>query len=150
MAGKKGRSGRRPVNITVEMWRAGVRPGSPSWPKNPTALAGNHLNVLIERWLAGVPIQVGPDRWLKPPTERRYTVPPKIKWLLAVMAIRHVMMTDCEVDRVRTLDVADVLKWARRRAPIITLRRPVRLKPRDEREAAYREYLDDLATAWKK
>ena len=97
-----------------------------------------------------MPIQVGADRWLKPPTERRYTAPPKIKWLLAVMAIRHVMMNDCEFDRVMTLDVADVLEWARRRAPSITLRRPVRLKPRDEREVAYREYLDDLTTAWKK
>jgi hypothetical protein len=136
MAGKKGRSGRRS--------------GSTSWWRNPIALARQHLNVLIEMWLAGVPIQVGPDRWLKPPTERRYTVPPKIKWLLAVMAIRQVMMTDCEVDRVLSLDVADVLECARRRAPSITLRRAVRLKPRDEREAAYREYLDDLATAWKK
>ena len=40
MAGKPGRSGRRP--------------GSLSWSKNPVARAGHHLNVLIEMWLAGV------------------------------------------------------------------------------------------------
>ena len=86
MAGKKGRSGRRR--------------GSTSWWRNPTALAGHHLNVLIEMWLAGVPIQVEPERWLMQPTERRYTVPPKIKRVLAAMAIRHVM-DECEFDRGR-------------------------------------------------
>ena len=38
MAGKKGRSGRRK--------------GSLSWSKNPTAVAGHHLQTLIEMWLA--------------------------------------------------------------------------------------------------
>ena len=47
MAGKKGRSGRRK--------------GSLSWSKNPTAVAGHHLQTLIEMWLAGVPIKVSPD-----------------------------------------------------------------------------------------
>ena len=77
MAGKKGRSGRPS--------------GSTSWWRNPTALAGHHLNVLIEMWLGGVPIQVAPKRWLVQPTERRHTVPPKIKRALAAMAIGHVM-----------------------------------------------------------
>ena len=135
MAGKKGRSGRRR--------------GSTSWWRNPTALAGHHLSVLIEAWLGGVPIQIG-DRWLKQPTERRYTVPPKIKWVLAALAIRHVMRNDCEVDRVLALNVADVLPWARRRAPPVTLRRAARSTPRDEREVAYEEHLDNLTTAWKK
>ena len=81
-----------------------------------TALAGHHFNVLIESWLGGVPIQVG-ERWLKQPTERQYTVPPKIKWVLAALAIRHVMRNDCEFDRVLALNVADVLAWSRRQAP---------------------------------
>ncbi len=50
MAGKKGRSGRRK--------------GSLSWSKNPTAVAGHHLQTLIEMWLAGVPIKVSPHQWL--------------------------------------------------------------------------------------
>ena len=136
MAGKKGRSGRRR--------------GSTSWWRNPTAIAGHHLNVLIEGWLGGVPIQVGPERWLKQPTERRYTVPPKIKWVLAALAIRHVMRNDCEVDRAPALSVADVLAWSRRQAPSVTLRRPARAKPRDETEIAYQKYDEDLTTAWKR
>jgi hypothetical protein len=77
MAGKKGRSGRPR--------------GSTSWSRNPTALAGHHLNVLIEMWLGGAPIQVTPKRWLERPTEQRHTVPPKIKRVLAAMAVGHVL-----------------------------------------------------------
>lgn len=80
MAGKKGKSGRRP--------------GSTSWWRNPAALAGHQLNAYIEAWLGGVPIRVQTregDRWLMPPTERRYTVPPKVKRMLAEMAINHVL-----------------------------------------------------------
>jgi hypothetical protein len=54
------------------------------------------------------------------------------------------------VDRVLALNVADVLAWARRRAPPVTLRRAARSTPRDEREVAYEEYLDNLTTAWKR
>jgi hypothetical protein len=65
-----------------------------------------------------VPIQVGPGRWLVQPTERKHTVPPKIKRELAVFAIEHT----------RSLygkrpGVDEVLAWTRRRAPAATLRR---------------------------
>jgi hypothetical protein len=125
MAGKRGRSGRR-GNITEEEFLAGKRPGSPSWPKHPTALAGNHLKVLIEMWLAGAPIRIGPDHCLMPPTERRYTVPPKIMRTLAIFAIRHVLNVHADSDEVWDIDVEDVLAWARRRAPDYTLRRKAR------------------------
>jgi hypothetical protein len=77
MAGVKGRSGRLA--------------GSISYPKNPTALAGHHLKVLIEAWLAGVPIKIGHDRYLVQPAERRYTVPPKVMRVLAEFAIGHML-----------------------------------------------------------
>ena len=133
MAGKKGRSGRRS--------------GSTSWWRNPTALAGHHLNVLIEIWLGGVPIQVAPKRCLVQPTERRHTVPPKIKRALAAMAIGHVM--DVYTLRGRPT-VAAVMAWSRRRAPSVTLRRRARAKRRDETEIAYQKYLEDLTTTWMK
>ena len=132
MAGKKGRSGRRP--------------GSFSWSRSPTAFAGHHLNVLIELWLGGVPIPTRPGRWLPQPTERRYTVPPRIKRVLALMAIEHAMGLYPHLGRP---EVAAVLAWARRRAPSITLRRPARAKP-DARERAYRAVGRRLANAWKK
>jgi hypothetical protein len=129
MAGRKGRSGRLP--------------GSLSWMKNPTALAGHHLNGLIEKWLAGMPIQTGPDSWLVQPIYRRHTVPPRIKQALAVMAIRHVMEL---CPHLRRPSIAQVLAWSRRQAPSATLRHAARSKPRDEREAAHRvrKYLDHL------
>ena len=77
MAGKKGRSGRRK--------------GSLSWSKNPTAVAGHHVQTLIEMWLAGVPIKVSPDQWLVQPIERKQTVSPKLKRVLAQFAIGHML-----------------------------------------------------------
>jgi hypothetical protein len=128
MTGKKGRSGRRP--------------GSLSWWRNPTALAGYHLNVLIETWLAGVPIQVGPNRWLKQPTDRRYNVPPRVMSVLVELAIEHVGKTYG-----RRPNSAAVRDWARRRMPSPTLRRKVRSTV-DEREAAYQEYDERMTQAW--
>jgi hypothetical protein len=134
MAGKEGRSSRPS--------------GSTSWWRNPVALAGHHLNGLIEMWLAGVPIRVGPKRWLLQPMERRHTVPPRIMRVLAEAAIAQMLHANPGLKRP---DVDLVLAWARRRAPAITLRRAARLTPRDkEREAAFQEYLDDMASAWKK
>ena len=136
MAGKKGRSGRRR--------------GRTSWWRNPTALAGHHLNVVIEMWLGGVPIPVQTregDRWLVQPDRRRHTVPPQIKRVLTEIAINHV--TDACNLRGRPT-VAAVLAWSRRQAPSVTLRRPARAMPRDETEIAYQKYLEDLTTAWKK
>jgi hypothetical protein len=104
MAGTKGRSGRRK--------------GSLSWSKNPTAVAGHHLQTLIEMWLAGVPIKVGPDQWLVQPIERMHTVPPKVKRVLAQFAIGH--MLDVRPDLKRP-GIAEVLAWTRRRAPANTL-----------------------------
>jgi hypothetical protein len=140
MSGVKGRSGRQP--------------GSLSWMKNPTALAGHHLNGLIEMWLAGLPIQVNPGpwlaRWLVPPAERGYTVSPKIKRELAETAIDHVLRVVCDVhDHVRRPSIEQVLAWSRRQAPSVTLRRAARSEPRDEVERAYQEMVERLATAWK-
>jgi hypothetical protein len=115
MAGKPGRSGRR-RQITLEEFRAGKRPEPLSWP-----LAGHNLKVLIEMWLAGVPLDLG-DRCLIPPTERRYTVPPKIKRMLADFAINQAQM----VHPGRHIEVEEVLAWARRRGPDNTLRRQAR------------------------
>ena len=129
--------------------RNGRRPGATSWWRNPTALAGHHLNVLIEMWLSGAPIQVGPDRWLVEPSERRHTVPPKVMRVLAEFAIGQMMQVNVEASEqgrrpIKRPDVDAVLAWARRRAPSITLRRAARLTPLDERDAAYQEYLDHL------
>ena len=116
MAGKKGRSGRRK--------------GSLSWSKNPTAVAGHHLQTLIEMWLAGVPIKVSPHQWLVQPIERKHTVPPKVKRVLAQFAIGH--MLDVRPDLKRP-GIAEVLAWTRRRAPANTLRQK-RRSTVDERE----------------
>lgn len=110
MAGKKGRSGRRP--------------GSTSWGRNPTALAGHHLNGLIEMWLGGAPIRFQtPDgereRWLEPPTERRHTVPLRIRRVLATVAIEHTIHLYPHRQRP---DINRVIEWSRRRAPDLTLR----------------------------
>jgi hypothetical protein len=126
MAGKKARSGRRP--------------GSLSWHRNPTALAGQGLNVLIEMWLAGVPIQVAHKRWLVQPTARRHTVPPKIKRVLAAIAIGQVL---------KQSDIEDVMAWSRRRAPSVSLRRKVG-SATDEREVAYRKRVQDMASGWRR
>jgi hypothetical protein len=138
MAGTKGRSGRRP--------------GSISWPRNPVALAGNHLNVLIEMWLGGVPIKIQnePERWLPQPTERRFTVPPKVMRVLARIAIEQVLAVNARLKR-RADDQSfldQVLLWARRRAPSLTLRRKAG-SILDERQVAYQAYLDDLTNSWK-
>jgi hypothetical protein len=120
MAGVKGRSGRR-GKITEEEFLAGKRQGTPSWPNHPTALAGYYLNGLIEMWLGGVPIQIAPKRWLVQPTERRYTVPPKVKRVMAQLAIKQ-----AQIIHPGRIDVDDVLAWARRRAPDHTFRRKAR------------------------
>jgi hypothetical protein len=115
VAGVKGRSGRPP--------------GSRRW--NPTALAGHHLQVLIELWLAGAPIKATEiwmadapiklaDRYLAPPAKSRHTVPPRIKRALAEMAAPYI---DVEQVLPPYIDVEQVLLWVRRRAPANTLRR---------------------------
>jgi hypothetical protein len=92
MAGEKGRSGRPN--------------GRTSWWRNPVALAGHDLNGLIEHWLAGAPIRIG-DGWLEGPNERRSTVPPKIKRVLAIMAIEQVM--EAHADAAAQDSAADVV-----------------------------------------
>jgi hypothetical protein len=91
--------------------------GSTSWHQNPAAVAGHHLNGLIEMWLAGVPIGIGDGRWLVGPSGRKRTVPPKIKRMLVEFAVRHAE----QLTGVRP-DVAAVLAWSRRRAPPLSLR----------------------------
>jgi hypothetical protein len=96
MVGVKGRSGRR-GKISLEEFLAGKRPGALSWPKHLTARAGNYLNVLIELWLATEP-------------ERRFTVPPKIKRVLAAYACKRVIEIEIELEQhpeVLTIDGVD-------------------------------------------
>jgi hypothetical protein len=87
MSGKKGASGRPS--------------GALSWHQHPTARCGHQLNVLIELWLALAP-------------ERRFTVPPKDKRVLAERAIRQVLLNEIESPEVVVVDVDDVLAWSRR------------------------------------
>jgi hypothetical protein len=127
MAGKKGRSGRRPGSRSLS---------------NPVALAGHHLAVLIEMWLARAPIKVAPNRRPK----RRRTIPPKIKRGLAKKAIAHVVeLASLRVGHRRGAkdfyepDIDDVLQYARRRAPAVTLRDDKKRQSHaDPREAAFR------------
>src|SRR5262249_19005970 len=100
------------------MRKRGRPKGSTSWHNNPVAWAANHLNVLIEMWLGGVPIRIAPDRWLVPPTTRRYTVPPKTKRELAVFAAEHIK----QLTAIRP-DIDAVIAWARRNPPRPSLRR---------------------------
>jgi hypothetical protein len=103
MSGKKGRSGRRRGRLSF----------------TPTKLAGHHLAVFIDMWLAGVPIGAG-DHYILPPTKRRYTVPKRIKRALAVFAIEHLAAID---PNWRRPNIDGVIAWTRRRAPKNTLRR---------------------------
>ena len=84
------------------MARRGRPRGALSWARNPVNFAAHHAKVLLELWLAGVPIQIGPeynllpslmttDRRLVQPKERERTVPPRIKRVLCRLAIAHVV-----------------------------------------------------------
>ena len=84
------------------MARRGRPRGALSWARNPVNFAAHHAKVLLELWLAGVPIPIGPeynllpslmttDRRLVQPKERERTVPPKIKRVLCRLAIAHVV-----------------------------------------------------------
>src|SRR5260370_31743498 len=106
------------------MTRRGRPPGSTSAWKNPVSRAANFGNLLMEAWLAGVPIQVRPDRWLPLPTERRYTVPPRYKRVLAQMAVNYEKSLYPDVK----LSVDQVLAQMSRRAPSISLRRKARAR----------------------
>jgi hypothetical protein len=108
MVGKSGRSGRPK--------------GATSWWRNPETVAAQRLSVLMEFWLAGAPIRGAPGRSFAPPTERRYTVPPKIKRVLGQMAIEYVIAVKRPI---APPDLTRVLEAVRRRAPVgsKTLRR---------------------------
>jgi hypothetical protein len=108
MVGKKGRSGRRR--------------GSFSRFKNPVAYAGIHLIGLKRWWQAGVPIQIGPDRWLVQPSELGCPVPSKVEHALAECAIAHIVQLYAEAGKAGMLDeakepvkpplVEQVMAWA--------------------------------------
>jgi hypothetical protein len=143
MAGKKGRSGRRK--------------GSLSWSKTPAALAGHHLNGLIEMWLAGVPIPTRPDWWLVQPTGRRHTVPPEIKRALAQAAIEYVVWLDAKAIEqgrrhgppIQRPNTDQVLAWSRRLAPAVTLRHKANSAARTPAQRAWEERLVRLENGWK-
>jgi len=48
------------------MARRGRPRGALSWARNPVNFAAHHAKVLLELWLAGVPIQIGPQYNLLP------------------------------------------------------------------------------------
>src|SRR3974377_1853738 len=88
MAGKKGKSGRRPG----EKLR---------WHSKPVALAGSYLEVLIEAYMAGVPIPTDKDQVFVLPTKNKmwtgistgHRKPRRVPWqiqrLLANVAIEY-------------------------------------------------------------
>lgn len=103
MAGKPGRSGRRK--------------GSISYPKNPVALAGHHLNVLKEMWLSGAPIS-----GVEPRSKRAQSVPPvppTIGRRLAEIVISHLLNIG---SLAHPPDIQQVLEWSRRHPPRSTVR----------------------------
>jgi hypothetical protein len=147
MAGKAGRSGRKPGSKT-------------SWHKNVTALCGNRLNILIVWWLKKAILFL---------PEPRHTVPPKPKAALAQQAILEVLdMIELEDHEVLTIDevvrlildddpelrrtpgvvavdVDAVLAWSRRQAPKgPSLRRRVRGPDPDP----YAQYVERLSNVW--
>jgi hypothetical protein len=71
MVGKKGRSGRKPGR-----------------KQTPTNVFVRQLTSLIDFWLSGAPIRIG-DQFLQWPSERRYTVPPRVMKALTEFAVRH-------------------------------------------------------------
>jgi hypothetical protein len=73
--------------------------GATSWWRNLDNIAAHHANVLLELWLAGAP------------SERRYTVPPKIKRKLCSLAVAHVVeLRRDEILRQRAHDGATALR----------------------------------------
>ena len=141
MAGRKGRSGRRPGPI--------------GYHSKPIASAGRYLEVLIEAWLAGWPIPIDDGHCLGL-TGKPRSVPRQVSRFLAKAAIEKAVQLDAEDAAFRCIKrepmkrptVEQVLRWTRRRAPAFTLRRK-RNPAGDEREAAYREYLLWTTNAWK-
>jgi hypothetical protein len=65
--------------------------GATSRLKNPENVVAHYTSHLMECWLAGVPIHIGPDCWLVQPTGRRHTVPQTIQRTLCKLAIAHVV-----------------------------------------------------------
>ena len=141
MAGKKGRSGRPrgPINFHSK----------------PIASAGRYLEGLIEWWWAGLPIWIDENRFLVSLTQPR-SVPWRIKRFLAKAAIEMAVQLDSEYAALRFIKrepikrptAEQVLRWTRRRAPAFSLRRKV-TPAVNEREVAYREYVERITNAWK-
>ena len=140
-------------------------------------LAVHHANVLMEAWLADVPV-IGirvmlsslagspqyqaliEECWDERGHNRRYTVPKAIKQKLCRLAIAHVMelrLDTIERQRtkaaktpllIKTPDIEKVLEGVNRKAPEgVSLRRKKR-RP-DAREEAWREMVDELTSAWR-
>jgi hypothetical protein len=109
------------------MPRRGRPPGSTSRLRNPVNYAAHHATVLMECWLAGSSIQIGPEytdvlpsllttgRWLVQPKKRERTVPPKIKRLLCKLAIAHVVELD-EQSRARAPELEDSARRSKAKA----------------------------------
>ena len=72
------------------MAKRGRPAGSLSSHTNPVNRAANYAATLMELWLAGVSMKDAPD-WLTPPTERRYTVPQRVKRVFCELGIEHVV-----------------------------------------------------------
>jgi hypothetical protein len=126
MAGKAGRSGRKP--------------GALSWHQNVVARCAHRLCVLVEHYLALAP-------------ERRETVPPTDKRTLAVQAILTELdilieqeeFVDPDLVKLVAVDVDEVLAASRRPPRGPSLRRKVG----GAGPNAYDEYAERLSNAWK-
>jgi hypothetical protein len=109
------------------------RRGALSWAHNPVNVAAHHAKVLMEVWLAGQPIQIGPehdvlpslitaDRWLlqpkdleQPKKRERKVVPWRIKRVLCRLAIARVVRLHQQT-QAAALEIEDSLQRGRDRA----------------------------------
>ncbi len=90
------------------MAKRGRPSGARSWWRNLNNIAAHHAQVLMEVWLAGVPVcqirvmlssvagspecqALIDECWSKVENKRRFTVPPKIKRKLCRLAVAHTM-----------------------------------------------------------
>ena len=100
------------------MTKRGRPPGATSRWRNPNNFAAHHAQVLIEAWLAGLPVlgvrgmlsslagnpkhqALIDECWSQRGSERRYTVPPKIKRKLCRLAVGHTVELRCDAIRRR-------------------------------------------------
>ena len=90
--------------------------GEISW--TPTAFAGIHLSSYRLWWRLGVPFWVGPDKQLVEPSRPGAPMPGTVDWMLAEMAIEHMVRVNRPGLRQRPR-VTKVIDWANRHRSLI-------------------------------